>query len=139
MRRARFSIARAIVAASLVLGDVAVAGAQSHDPAPAMTAQSPAGAAANDTPSPASAEPTSPSPEKPKAPTPPPDMKTVVERIQKRIEEEVTGPEAARRATPKKPAASHRAAAAPTPKADGRVHLTWRASLVWPEDLTDRR
>ncbi|HWB29838.1 MAG TPA: hypothetical protein VG736_04985 [Vicinamibacterales bacterium] len=139
MRRARFSIARAIVAASLVLGDVAVAGAQSHDPAPATTAHSSAAATSSDKPSPASAEPASTSPEKPKLPAPPPDMKTVVERIQKRIEEEVTRPEAARRATTKKPAASRRVAAAPPPKPDGRVHLTWRASLVWPEDLTDRQ
>jgi hypothetical protein len=136
MGRVRFSIARAIIAASLVLGDVAVAGAQSHDPAPATPAQSPAAAAASDKPAPASAEPTSTSPEKPKSSTPPPDMKTVVERIQKRIEEEVTKPEAARHTTSRKPAPPRRhTAAAPPAEPNRRVRLTWRASLVWPEDL----
>jgi hypothetical protein len=119
MRPARLSIARAILAAMLVLSDVAIAVAQSHDPAPAKPAPPPAAA-----------------PEKPKPVTPPPDMKTVVERIQKRIEEEVTRPEAARRAATKKPAASKNAAPiAPTADAAHRVRLTWRASLVWPEDL----
>jgi hypothetical protein len=136
MRRARFSIARAIVAASLVLGDVAVAGAQSHDPAPATTAHSSAAATSSDKPSPASAEPASTSPEKPKLPAPPPDMKTVVERIQKRIEEEVTKPEAARHTASRKPAPPRRhTTAAPPAEPNRRVRLTWRASLVWPDDL----
>lgn len=135
MRPARLSVARVIIAASLVIGDVTVAVAQSHDATPAKPVQSTTAAtAAKPVPPPAAA------PETPKPSMPPPDMKTVVERIQKRIEEEVTKPEAARRTTAKKPATSRRGAASPSAPAESshRVHLTWRASLVWPEELADR-
>jgi hypothetical protein len=129
MRPGYLSIARVIVAASLVVGDVAVTAAQSHESTPEKPAQS--APAAKPAPPPTAAE-------TPKPSTPPPDMKTVVERIQKRIEEEVTKPEAARQTTAKKRAAPHRAATSPPPEPDQRVHLTWRASLVWPAGLTDR-
>jgi hypothetical protein len=120
-----------IVAAALVVGNVAVAVAQSHDSTPAKPVQSPTGSTAA---KPAS-QPATATSESPKPSMPPPDMKTVVERIQKRIEEEVTKPEAARRATAKKPVTSRHSAAAPSVEPDRRVHLTWRASLVWPDDL----
>jgi hypothetical protein len=65
-----------------------------------------------------------------------PDVKTVVDRIQKRIDQEL-GPAAAPR-TPPKPLLSRTTAApvaaSPTPR---RIHLTWRASLVWPDELTE--
>jgi hypothetical protein len=133
MRPGRLSVARVIVAATLVIGDVAVAVAQSHDSTPAKPVQSTTASTAAKPASQAAAV----TPETPKSSLPPPDMKTVVERIQKRIEEEVTKPEEARRGAAKKPTLSRPHATLPSAPAESshRVHLTWRASLVWPEDL----
>ena len=64
----------------------------------------------------------------------PANVKSVVERIQKRIDDEVT-----------KPAAEHTSASSPRaarPKAEPalpparRIHLVWRMALVWPQELT---
>lgn len=133
MQPGRLSVARVIVAAALVAGGVAVAVAQSHDSMPAKPVQS---STASTTAKPAS-PPAAVTPETPKPSMPPPDMKTVVERIQKRIEEEVTKPEEARRSAAKRPTLSRPHATSPSAPAESshRVRLTWRASLVWPDDL----
>jgi hypothetical protein len=133
MRLGRLSVARVIVAAALVVGDVAVAIAQSHDSTPAKPVQPAPSSIATKS----ASQPTAATPETPKPSLPPPDMKTVVERIQKRIEEEVTKPEEARRGAAKKPTLSRPHTTSPSAPAESshRVRLTWRASLVWPEDL----
>lgn len=68
-----------------------------------------------------------------------PDMSTVVERIQKRIDDEVGKPAAPRAAAaPKKPvrrADDRNTAAAP----DRRIRLLWRVSLIWPAELVEER
>lgn len=65
----------------------------------------------------------------------PPDMKTVVARIQRRIDEELP-------ATPASPAIAKptRSSVAPalTPTPNRRVRLVWRVSLVWPDELTEQ-
>lgn len=65
----------------------------------------------------------------------PTDMRAVVDRIQRRIDEELP----ATRAVPSvaKPARAS-AAAGPTPPPNTRVHLVWRVSLVWPDELTEQ-
>jgi hypothetical protein len=72
----------------------------------------------------------------------PPDMKKVVERIQQRIEDEVVKPAAARSATtPKRSATSAHPSAVPEASDAAtarRIRLSWRVSLVWPADLSDR-
>ncbi len=70
----------------------------------------------------------------------PPDVKTVVDRIQRRIASELI-PQAARPAGGA-PAGRLQSRAgqdnvAPAGKNRGRIHLEWRLSLVWPTILTD--
>lgn len=67
----------------------------------------------------------------------PPDMSAIVERIQKRIDDEVVKPAAARAATtPRKPPARPAEQKASVPP-DRRIRLLWRVSLIWPQELVD--
>ena len=65
----------------------------------------------------------------------PPDVKSVVERIQRRINDEVTRPAAGHAAAPVADAGTGRKSAATLAPAR-RIHLVWRVDLVWPEALT---
>jgi hypothetical protein len=68
----------------------------------------------------------------------PPDVKSVVERIQKRIDDEVTKPATARGAAPpQRKAASPGSATTLAPTLPARrIRLSWRVTLAWPEALT---
>ena len=65
----------------------------------------------------------------------PPNVKSVVERIQKRIDDEVTKP-AAEHAPASAPKAAARPKATPALSPARRIRLVWRMDLVWPEELT---
>ena len=78
---------------------------------------------------------------KPAAPKPAsktgPDVKTVVERIQKRIDEELgparaQKPPSVRTPAPRSVVGAQTIPVQPSPR---RVRLTWRAELVWPDEL----
>ncbi len=98
----------------LVTAGVAALGGQSHEPEPKTPA----------------------APAKP-ATTKPADMSAIVERIQKRIDDEVVKPAAARAAAaPRKPRTAEQKAPAPL---DRRIRLLWRVSLIWPQELVDAR
>lgn len=109
----RRSIASGALLVYLVTGAVAVLGGQATEPA----------------------HPASPPAAKPAAPKPP-DISTIVERIQQRIDEEVVKPAAARTAAAtRKPAARASDGSKPAAPADRRIRLLWRVALIWPDEL----
>jgi hypothetical protein len=112
----RRPVASAALLVYLLTAGVAALDAQNHEPEPK----------------------TAPTTTKP-SPAKPPDMSTIVERIQKRIDDEVLKPASARTA-PKKPVTrpTEPRAAAASP-ADRRIRLRWRVSLIWPEELIAER
>ena len=65
----------------------------------------------------------------------PPNVKSVVERIQKRIDDEVTKP-AAEHAPASAPKTAARPKATPALSPARRIRLVWRVDVVWPEELT---
>jgi hypothetical protein len=69
---------------------------------------------------------------------PRPDISAIVERIQKRIDNEVAKPAAARPTPSTKPSARTAQPRAATTR-DGRIRLTWRVSLIWPQELVAER
>ncbi|MEO8481044.1 MAG: hypothetical protein ABI634_02470 [Acidobacteriota bacterium] len=120
MARRHRPVASGALIMYLLTAGVAALGGQSHEaehkPAPA--------------PAPAAAKP---------SPVKPPDMKTVVDRIQRRIDEEVVGPSTERASNARRQSAAR---AVPQPKSsapDRRIRLLWRVSLIWPDELVAAR
>jgi hypothetical protein len=112
----RHPVASGALLICLLTAEVAALGGQSHEPAHQA----------------------SPAPTK-SSTTKPPDVSAIVERIQKRIDEEVVKPAAARAgSTPRKPAVRAAQQNVATPP-DGRIRLQWRVSLIWPEELVAER
>jgi len=70
--------------------------------------------------------------------TNPPDISAIVERIQKRIDNEVVKPAARPATRSTRPAAGTAQPRAATTR-DGRIRLTWRVSLIWPQELVAER
>jgi hypothetical protein len=80
-------------------------------------------------------EPPAPGPTPPPAaakPRPPATVQTVMERIQERIDKEL-GPAPPPGRAARRTASTRRVAAAPA--VPDRIQLTWRISLLWPDDL----
>jgi hypothetical protein len=102
-----------ITAAAAVLGGQAP---ETAHPSPAATPPTPA-------PKPAAAK--------------PPDITTIVERIQQRIDAEVGKPAAVRAAAAsRKPAPRSPESTKTTTPSDRRIRLSWRIQLIWPTELT---
>lgn len=108
MARHRRTVTSGALLIYLLSAGVAALGGQGREP--------------GQTPAPATAKPAS---------TTPPDMSTIVERIQKRIDDEVGKPAAAR--APKRP--SPRTGSQTVAPVDRRIRLLWRVSLIWPAEL----
>jgi hypothetical protein len=124
MRRATM-LQSTVVLASLVLGQSIVL-AQHAASAPPAAAPKPTATAPLSTPV------TTPS-------SNPPDVKAVVDRIQKRIASEI-GPQATRTETGVVAAPSQsraRRGVGPVRTNPARIRLEWRLSLIWPPELSD--